>query len=44
MQLVNGEQFSNAKPISLSRTCLAAASSPSPVIVIFPSTRIYASL
>ena len=39
IQLVNGAQF-----LSLSSAYIAAASSPSPVIVIFPVTRIYASL
>ena len=44
MQLVNGVQFLNVTPLSLSSSCLAAASAPLPVIVIFPLTRIYASL
>ena len=44
MQLVNGTQFLIAISLSLSSACLAAASSPAPVIVIFPLTRIYASL
>ena len=44
MQLVNGTQFINAAPLSLSSACLPAASAPAPVIVIFPLTRIYASL
>ena len=44
MQLVNGAQFLNAIPLSLSSACLAAASSAAPVIVIFPLTLIYASL
>ena len=44
MQLVNGTQFLNAKPLSLSSAFLAAASAPSPVIVIFPLRKIYASL
>ena len=44
MQLVNGAQFLNATPLSLSSACLAAASSPAPVIVISPLTRIYVSL
>ena len=43
VQLVNGAQFLNAIPLSLSSVCLAAASSPAPVIVNFPSKRIYAS-
>ena len=44
MQLVNGTQFLNATPLSLSSACLAAASSPATVIVIFSLTRIYTSL
>ena len=44
MQLVNGAQFLNATPLSVSSACLAAASTPSPAIVIVPLTRIYASL
>ena len=44
MQLVNGARFLNDKPLSLSSAHLAAALSPAPVIVIFPLTRIYASL
>ena len=44
MQLVNGAQYLNATTLSLSSACLAAALSPAPVIVIFPLTRIYASL
>ena len=44
MQLINGAQFLNATPLSLSSACLAAASAPSPAIVIVPLTRIYASL
>ena len=36
MQLVNGAQFLNATPLSLSSACLAAALYPAPVIVIFP--------
>ena len=30
MQLINGAQFLNAAPLSLSSACLAAASSPTP--------------
>ena len=41
---MNGAQFLNATPLSLSSVYLAAASAPTPVIVIFPLTRIYASL
>ena len=44
MQLLNGAQVLNATPLSFSSACLAAASAPPPVVVIFPSTRIYASL
>ena len=44
MQLVNGAQFLNATPLSLSSACLVAASSHAPVIVTFPLMRIYASL
>ena len=35
MQLVNGAKFLNATPLSISFACLAAASSPAPVIVMF---------
>ena len=44
MQFVNGAQFLNATPLFLLSACLAAALSPASVIVIFPLTRIYASL
>ena len=44
MQLVNGAKFLNATPISLSSSCLAAVSSHSLVIIIFPLTKIHASL
>ena len=44
MQLVNGAQFFNATLLFLSFAHLAAALSPTPVIVIFPLTRMYASL
>ena len=43
IQLVNGARFLNATPLSLSSACLAVALSPTPVIVIFPLTRTYAS-
>ena len=43
MQLVNGAQFLNIIPLSLSSAYLAAASSPAPAIVIVPLTKIYAS-
>ena len=44
MQLVNGAKFLNGTPLSLSSSCLAAVSSPSLVTVIFPLTKIHASL
>ena len=44
IQLMNGAQFLNATPLSLSSACLDPASSPSPVIVIFHLKRIYSSL
>ena len=44
IQLINGAQFLSATPLSLSSACLAAASAPSPAIVIAPLTRRYASL
>ena len=44
IQLINGAQFLNATPLSLSSACLAAASAPSLAIAILPLTRIYASL
>ena len=34
--MVDGLQFLNATPLSLSSVCLAAASAPAPVIVVFP--------
>ena len=43
MYLVNGAQFLNVTPLSLSSTRLAAPSSPAPVVVILPLTCIYAS-
>ena len=36
IQLVKGAQFLNTMPLSLSSACLAAASSPAPVILIVP--------
>ena len=39
MQLVNGAQFLEATPLSLLSARLAAASSPAPVVVIFPLKR-----
>ena len=44
LQKVNGAQFLNATPLSLSSACLAAKSAPAPVTVIFSLTRMYASL
>ena len=44
MQSVNGAQFLNITHLFFSSACLAAASSPSPVIVIVPLTSVYASL
>ena len=43
MHLVNGAQFFNVTPFSLSSASLAAAAAPAPVIVIFPFTSVYAS-
>ena len=43
MHLVKGTQFLNIAPLFLSSNCLAAASSPAPVIVIVPLTNMYAS-
>ena len=43
MHLVNCAQFLNVTPLFLSSNCLAAASSPVPVIVILPLTNMYAS-
>ena len=43
MHLVNGAQFLNITPLFLSSKFLAAASCPSPVIVIVPLTNMYAS-
>ena len=43
MHLVNGAQFSNVTLLSLSSACLAAASSPAPVIVMVPFTSMYES-
>ena len=44
MQLIKGAQFLNTTTVSLSSAYIAVASSPTPVIAIFPLTRIYASL
>ena len=43
MHLVNGAQFLNVTPLSLSSARLAAPSAPAPVIVILPLTSIYGS-
>ena len=42
MHLVNGAQFLNGLPLSLSSACLAAPSSD-PVVVILPLTSMYTS-
>ena len=36
LQLINGAHFLNTTPLFPSSACLAAASSPAPVIVILP--------
>ena len=36
MQLINGAQFLNATPLSLSSACLVAAPAPAPVLLFFP--------
>ena len=43
MHLVNGAQFSNVTPLFFSSARLAAAPSPTPVIVIVPFTSMYES-
>ena len=43
IHLVNGAQFLNVTPLSLSSACISPALSPSPVIVIVPFTSIYES-
>ena len=43
IHLVNGAQFLNVTPLSLSSACLSPALSPSPVIVIFPYTSMHES-
>ena len=43
LHLVSGAQFLNVTPLSLSSALSAAASAPSPVIVIVPFTSIYES-
>ena len=43
MHLVNGAQFLNVAPLSLSSTRLTAPSSPALVIVILPLTSMHAS-
>ena len=43
MHLVNTAQFLNGTPLSLSSARSAAASAPSPVIVIVPFTRMHES-
>ena len=44
MQLVNGAQFLNATPLSLSSARPVASLSPARVVVIFSLTRVYTSL
>ena len=44
MQSVNGAQFLNITPLTLSSNRLVASSAPAPVIAIVPLTSIYASL
>ena len=44
LQLINGARFLNTTLLSLSSTCLAAASAPAPGIVILPLTSMYVSL
>ena len=44
MQSVNGAQFLNITPFSLSSARFASSLIPSPVIVIIPLTSMYASL
>ena len=44
MYLLNGGQFLNITPLSLSSVCFATLPAPAPVIVIVPLTSIYASL
>ena len=43
MDLVNGAQFLNVTPLSLSSARFVTSSFPVPVIVIFPFTSMYAS-
>ena len=44
MHLVNGVQFLNVSPSSLSSACSSVALSPSAVIVIVPLTSMYQSV
>ena len=43
MHLVNGAEFLNVTPLSLSSACLTLALSPSPVFVIVLFTSMYES-
>ena len=43
MHLVNGAQFLNTTPLSLSSACLSAAASHAPAVVIVPLPSMYAS-
>ena len=44
MHLVNGDQFLNVTPLSLSSSRSTAASAPSPVIVVVAFTSMYESV
>ena len=44
LQLINGVQFLNITPLFISSACIAAESSPAPVIVFLPLTGMHASL
>ena len=43
MHLVNGAQFLNVTPLSVSSACLSPALAPAPVIAIVPLTSMYDS-
>ena len=43
MHLLNGAQFLNVTPLSLSSACLASTLAPAPVIAIVPFTSMYES-
>ena len=42
LQLINGVQFLNITPLFISSACIAAESSPAPVIVFLPLTGMHA--